>query len=89
MQSDEAKQTPYWRSWVAHVAVLEVALRDEFHLSDVSLLDERIQEHHRLFLKVRFAPLLSVYYPLCQPLCYTLCYTALSAHSFRSCVFHR
>lgn len=51
--SEEAKKTPYWRSWVAHVAVLEVALRDEFHPTDVSLLDERIQQHHRLFLKVK------------------------------------
>lgn len=62
--SDEAKHTPYWRAWVAHVAVLEVVLRDEFQISDVSLLDERIEEHHRRFLKARLP---SVLHPMLHP----------------------
>ena len=33
-----------------------MALRDEFHPSDFLLLDERIERHHRLFLKARAAP---------------------------------
>ena len=59
------------------MAVLEVALRDVFHPSDVSLLDERIQQHHRLFLKARPAP----HRLQCHPrvtLCVTLCVTNLN-----------
>ena len=51
--SDEAKKTPYWKAWVAHVRVLEMSLRSSFSLADVTLLDQCITEHHRLFLKVR------------------------------------
>ena len=56
MLSDEAKQTSYWKAWVAHVRMLEMALRHSFSLADVTRLDELIVEHHKLFLKVsRFA----------------------------------
>jgi hypothetical protein len=81
--SDEAKQTPYWRSWVAHVAVLEVALRDEFQLSDVLLLDERIQEHHRLFLKVRCTVACSCApsYTNLHPVLHTVLHTTVTAYS--------
>jgi hypothetical protein len=51
--SDEAKKTPYWKAWVAHVRVLEMSLRSSFSLADVTLLDQCITEHHQLFLKVR------------------------------------
>ena len=69
--SDEARQTPYWQAWVAHVAVLEVALRDDVDLSTVLVLDERIQTHHRLFLKVHFEPPVTS----CVTPCVTHCVT--------------
>ena len=52
MLSDEAKQTSYWKAWVAHVRVLEMALRDHYSLGDVTCLDDLILQHHSLFLKV-------------------------------------
>ena len=51
--SEAAKQTPYWRSWVAHVRLLEMALRHSFSLADVTKLDELVQAHHRALLRVR------------------------------------
>lgn len=50
--SDEAKATTFWKSWVAHVRVLEMVLRYEFTMADVTKLDSLIQSHHRAFLKV-------------------------------------
>lgn len=37
---------------MAHVRVLEMALRDHYSLSDVTCLDDLILQHHSLFLKV-------------------------------------
>jgi hypothetical protein len=66
--SDEAKQTPYWKAWVAHVRMLEMSLRSSFSLADVTRLDELIMEHHRLFLRVRV------------PQCVSLCVTPQHTH---------
>jgi|TARA_B110000046_G_C12996776_1_gene400357 hypothetical protein len=54
--SESAKQTTYWQSWVAHVRVLEMSLRTEYTLADVTTLDDCIQRHHKLFFKVSPAP---------------------------------
>jgi hypothetical protein len=50
--SEEAKNTPYWKSWVAHVRVLEMSLRSQFTVPDVFVLDELVKAHHQAFLKV-------------------------------------
>ena len=51
--SEEAKETPYWKSWVAHVRTVEASLRTEYSLSSVTELDNLTKTHHKLFLKVR------------------------------------
>lgn len=50
--SEEAKRTPFWKSWVAHVRVLEASLRTEYTLKSIEQLDQLVQKHHELFLKV-------------------------------------
>ena len=50
--SEEAKQTPYWKSWVAHVRMVEAMTRTEFTLASVTQLDELVKKHQKLFLKV-------------------------------------
>lgn len=69
--SDEAKETPYWKAWVAHARVLEMALRSSFSLADVTRLDELIVVHHALFLKVS----ISMCYTMCSSTCYTVCFS--------------
>ena len=54
--SDEAKETPEWKSWVAHVQLLEFALRQEFSLSDAVELDRLVKAHHEKFLAVSCPP---------------------------------
>ena len=54
--SDEAKETPEWKSWVAHVQLLEFALRQEFSLSDAAELDRLVKAHHEKFLAVSCPP---------------------------------
>ena len=54
--SDEAKETPEWKSWVAHVQLLEFALRQEFSLSDAAELDRLVKAHHEKFLAGRCPP---------------------------------
>ena len=49
--TENAKRTPYWKSWVAHVRVLEMALRNSYSLADVATFDELIMKHHKLFIK--------------------------------------
>mgnify|MGYP007078321689 CR=1 FL=1 len=65
--SEAAKAEPFWKSWVAHVRLLEMSLRDVYDLSDVAQL---VAAHHREFLAVR----------LCSTLCYTRCYTLCYTH---------
>jgi hypothetical protein len=50
--SAEAKQTPCWKSWVAHVRTVEASLRAEFSLASATELDNLTKTHHKLFLKV-------------------------------------
>jgi uncharacterized membrane protein len=82
MLSKEAKETPYWRSWVAHVRLLEMTLRQEYSLADVKLLDELVLEHHKAFLKVC----------LCNTnnlLCNTMHYTTQLHNTWYTDVTHR
>lgn len=99
--SEDAKRTPYWKSWVAHVRVLEMSLRSSFTLADVMELDDRIKEHHRLLLKVCFSRRLAARPPphrcdaACpplrcheppQPCCVTQCVTQCVTHCVTCCV---
>ena len=68
--SEAAKAEPFWKSWVAHVRLLEMSLRDVYDLSDVAQLVKLVVAHHREFLAVR----------LCSTLCYTRCYTLCYTH---------
>lgn len=77
--SEAAKGQPFWKSWVAHVRLLEMSLRDEYDLTDVLELDELVKAHHRAFLAVRLCSVLC-YTPYYTP-CYTTCYTQLMAVS--------
>ena len=54
--SDEVKATPAWQSWVAHVHLLELALRHDLSMDDAAELDRRVQVHHKKFLAVSFPP---------------------------------
>ena len=50
--SEAAKAEPFWRSWVAHVRLLEMSLHHEFWIHDTAKLDGLVKAHHRAFLKV-------------------------------------
>ena len=49
---DNALREPFWQAWVAHVRVLEMALRPRYTLADVTKFDKLITRHHQLFSQV-------------------------------------
>lgn len=55
--SEEAQKLPEWQCWLAHIRVMEMATRLAYTLADMAVLDNLIQEHHALFLKVSISPM--------------------------------